>query len=338
MFFTARIKITVWYVGIIVGISAIFSWAIYRVSSQELDRFSQMQRFRIERRMLVPVQGIDEELLHEAKRRLIWSLVFINLGIVAIGGGLGYMLSGETLKPIQEMVDEQLRFISDASHTFRTPLTALKTNIEVNLRDARLTVRQARRLLEESLWDVDRLQVLSDTMLQLTQYPLPKSKTNFVKTNISQVTTNALEKLYPLAKNKKVMFYKDIQENLIVWADKTALYDLVIILVDNAIKYSPYKSIVSIGLKESRNTVWLKISDQGPGIKDSDKAYIFDRYFRSDSTRISGVEGYGLGLAMAKRIVASHKGKIMVQSELGEGATFVVGLPAVKGGDDSGRK
>ena len=148
MFNSARLKLTAWYLLGIMCISILFSSIIYRGLMSEVNRFEQIQRFRFERRLeegeIVPKTIIfklpppipgSQELIEETEKRILIMLITVNAGIFIISGLLGYVLAGRTLKPIKEMMDEQNRFISDASHEFRTPLTSLKSGFEVFLRN-----------------------------------------------------------------------------------------------------------------------------------------------------------------------------------------------------------
>src|SRR5260221_12833600 len=148
MFQSARIKLTTWYLVIIMTISICFSAFVYRLLSEEFDRFDRIQRYRFEHIIqdgqLPPPHMIpDPSLLNEVKQRLVIALGLIDLFILIVSGILSYFLAGRTLKPIQSMVDEQNRFISDASHELRTPLTALKSSMEVFLRDHNSTIDDA---------------------------------------------------------------------------------------------------------------------------------------------------------------------------------------------------
>lgn len=130
MFKNARLKLTAWYLLIIMFISIAFSLVIYQGLMNEVHRFSRMQKLRIERILPPnPTQPFfaDEDLITEIQQRIIFGLGIINIIIFLTSGALGYFLAGKTLRPIQEIMEEQNRFISDASHELRTPLTALKS-------------------------------------------------------------------------------------------------------------------------------------------------------------------------------------------------------------------
>jgi len=183
MFKKARLKLTSWYLLIIIFISVLFSGVVYQQSIQEIDRGLRMQALRFSReRVLENPPGAsrsfdgqlahppDVTLLEEVKRRIALQLAFINLGILICSGFASYFLAGKTLKPIEKALDEQKRFISDASHELRTPLTALKSEIEVSLRDKNLNLKEAQKLLQSNLEEVDKIQSLSNYLLTLSRY------------------------------------------------------------------------------------------------------------------------------------------------------------------------
>ena len=158
MFHSARIKLTAWYLLIIMLISVSFSVAMYKVLTFELDRVERMQRLRIERRVpdmarIIPPEQpfrIDPDLVAETKNRLQLILLVINLAILASSAVAGYFLAGKTLRPIEKAMEEQKRFVADASHEIRTPLTALKTSMEVALRDKKISLSEAKEVLKSN--------------------------------------------------------------------------------------------------------------------------------------------------------------------------------------------
>lgn len=329
MFHSTRIKLTVWYTFIIAIISVSFSVGMYKILTAELDRVERVQRTRIERgfsersRFLVSLEGreesirpflLDPQLVRETKEHIGINLAAINLAILVFSAGGGYFLAGRTLKPIKEMVDEQGRFISDASHELRTPLTALKTEIEVNLRDKALTFNEAKRLLKSNLEEVESLQVLSDGLIKLTQYQKGGSPLTLGRVTLAELVDEAERKVTNLGKDKNVKILNNATDYNFV-GNKLSLVELLVIFLDNAIKYSPKDSEVTVSSERTDGHILIHISDQGVGINNEDLPRLFDRFYRADESRTkSDTPGYGLGLSIAKQIVDRHHGVIRVKS------------------------
>jgi two-component system, OmpR family, sensor histidine kinase CiaH len=237
------------------------------------------------------------------------------------------MLAGRTLKPIADMVDEQNRFISDSSHELRTPLTSLKSAMEVSMRDKKLNIKDAKTLISESIEEVNKLQSLSDSLLQLAQYQKPKTTIEFTKISLNEVVTSAMHKIEPLAKNKSITIQLNSPQ-ITIKGNAYGLIDLCVIILDNAIKYSPNDGKISITTLEKDGVASISIRDEGQGIAQKDIPHIFDRFYRTDSARSKhSTNGYGLGLSIAKKIVETHNGSIHVVSKIGSGSTFTVKLP-----------
>lgn len=328
MFRSARLKLTGWYLLIIMIISITFSVVIYQVMTLEFTRLERMQRLR--REIQLPFQlrrpTIDMEILRESENRLRATLIFINLAILFSAGIAGYFLAGRTLRPIKKMVDEQNRFITDASHELRTPLTSLKTEIEVNLRDKDLNLKEAKDLLKSNLEEVNNLQYLSDNLIKLTQYQT-SNKNTFEETSLEEILNEAIKKIASLAKHKNIKI-ENKTKFFSLFADKQGLTEVFVILLDNAIKYSSKGKKVSITAKNIDNFLEINVSDQGIGINEEGLPYLFNRFYRADKSRTKeNVVGYGLGLSIAKQIIKNHKGSVKVTSKINEGTTFSIKLP-----------
>lgn len=333
MFRSARIKLTAWYLLIIMVISAFFSAAIYRALTFELDRFERAQRLRIENQFegLPPVPRqfrLDPDLVEETKNRLKLILGIIDLVILGGAAVAGYFLAGRTLRPIAEMVDEQGRFITDASHELRTPLTSLKLETEVNLRDQKLTLKQAKSLLKSNLEEINNLQILSDDLIKLTQYQSGGNDLAMAAVSLAEITHEAIRKVSGLARGQKITIVNKVKD-LSFKANKATLVELLVIFLDNAIKYSPSRALVTLTTEKKSHHVLVAVTDQGMGIDKKDLPHLFDRFYRADKSRTkSDAIGYGLGLSIAKQIVDRHHGLITVKSSLGKGTTFTVQLPS----------
>lgn len=310
MFKLARIKLTAWYLLIITLISVGFSLGIYRVMTAELDRMERMRRPRFEENFPLPP-------LEEIKQRIKLALIIINLIILSGSTAMAWFLSGKTLHPIKEMVEEQNRFISDAAHELKTPLTALKAEIEVSLRNKKINLVQAKKLLQSNLEETNKLQILSENLLKLSQ----PGKINLNPVNLRPVSKEAVKKVKPLAEKKQIKIINQVKGW--VKGDQTALTELLVIFLDNALKYSPKKSSIRLETIKKDKTMELRIKDQGIGISQKDLPFIFDRFFRADQSRTKNqTSGYGLGLAIAKKIMDQHKGIIKVDSQINQGTTF----------------
>ncbi|MFH1833184.1 MAG: ATP-binding protein [Candidatus Levyibacteriota bacterium] len=344
MFHSARIKLTVWYLLIIMIISISFSISMYRVLTLELDRVQKAQELRIQRRLpdrfRIPppsddnsdfqsLLSLDPQIIAETKYRLTVALALINFVILVTSAIAGYFLAGRTLGPIKEMMDEQNLFISDASHELRTPLTSLKSEIEVNLRDKNLTLGQAKKLLKSNLEEVNNLQVLSDGLIKINQYQNVADGFKFSEVSLLLIINDAIKKVASLAKSKNIKIINKIDDYLIN-GDRKKLTEVFVIFLDNAIKYSSQQTKVILSSKKSDGNIVVDISDEGYGISETDIPHLFDRFYRVDKSRTkTTIPGYGLGLSIAKKIINNHHGMVSVKSKIGKGSTFSIQLPLV---------
>lgn len=348
MFKSARFKLTAWYLLIIILISIFFSAAIYFRVSQELE--IGFRRAEIRQRageLGIPLPGrwpiggedLDPRLQNEgprfflaedleaAKRHVAFNLLIIDIAILVISAGAGYFLAGKTLRPIETALEEQKRFVADASHELRTPLTSLKTSLEVALRDKKMSAMQAKKLLQSNLEDADNLKSLTDKLLSLARYQSNGKSRHFEKHNLAAIIQTAYDKILPLAKKKGVEIELHVEDTLIE-ADQTSLEEMVLIFLDNGVKYTVKGGKIKLTTRTGGGYVSMEIEDTGVGIAEKDIPYIFERFYRADSSRVKEeTSGFGLGLALAKKIIEIHKGVVSVSSVLGKGTTFTIKLP-----------
>lgn len=339
MFHSVRIKLTLWYLAISMTVSLLFSVAIYSGVNAEFQRFERLQEILQERAESglpiyiphnVPRSMLDPDMIAQARSRLLTSLGIINLVIIAAAGAAGYFLAGRTLRPIRDMVEEQQRFISDASHELRTPITSLRSEIEVNLRNPKLTVAGARTLLASNLEEAIRLQTLSDRLLELTHYENSSLHQNNEEFQLKDATDEAIHNVRPLAKQNNIILRNTVKDTTI-GGTRERIIELFVILLDNAIKYSPAKETVSLSSVTTDHHVRITVTDHGIGIEEKDIPHVFERFFRADSARShTKSSGYGLGLAIAQKIIQRHNGSIGVKSAVGKGTTITVTLPVAQ--------
>lgn len=325
----AAIKLSVFYVLIAMAISVSFSIALYNISTKELGR-GLGRTFRVINQCspekLPPgfenLEHARVEQINEINGNVADRLIYFNAIILIISSALSYFLAKKTLHPLEQAMESQQRFTADASHELRTPLSAMRAEIEVSLRDKTLTKDEAIKLLGSNIEEIAKLESLSDALLKLARYQ--NVKIELKQTNISDVIIEAYERLKSLADKKHVKFDTELKE-LKILGDKGSLVELFVILIDNAIKYSNTHSKIEIKTAVEGGNVVVAVKDQGFGIESSDLPHIFDRFFRADNSRAKNkINGYGLGLSLAKQIADLNEAQILVKSALGKGSEFRV--------------
>ncbi len=330
-FRSARLKLTASYVAFVMILSIAFSFGSYRLLIQELDRSLRAQTIRIlgiyaiGGKLVNPVDVADT--YNESRQRIIYNLFILNGGILLLSAGTSYVLAGKTLAPLERAVDEQKRFIADASHELKTPLTALRTEIEVALRDKKLHIQNAKSLLQSNLEEVDKMKQLTNYLLSLSLYENTNKNLKFEQVRIKDSIDRAVKMVSPKGALRKILIVNEVtdQENFSLYGNAASLEELFVILIDNAIKYSKDNDSVSITTYISGKQKIVEIMDHGIGIKNTDIPYIFNRFYRADTSRTKQkVDGYGLGLSIAKGIADVHNAKIEVESEVGKGSLFRV--------------
>lgn len=334
MFQSATIKLTVWYLALIMGISAAFSIVLYNSSIETLNAAYDHQRAAIREQYqdffgMTPSRlesdRLRENEISAGQQRLIASLTLANVGVLVVGGAASFFTARRTLRPIERTLESQVRFTADASHELRTPLTAMQTEIEVSLRDKDLSVTDARELLESNLEEVRKLQDLSNGLLALAS----QDKEHFDRhpVRVQDALAEALSRTHKAARQKDISIL-DHTTKIKVLGSAEPLAQLFSILLDNAIKYSPSGSTIMLTSLVKNGNAYISFIDQGYGIRADDLPHIFDRLYRAESSRTKQkVTGYGLGLSIAKKIVELHKGAIDVTSKVGHGSTFTVRIP-----------
>jgi signal transduction histidine kinase len=330
MFRSATFRLTLWYLAIIMAISILFSWVIYNTSLHELSAGLRRQAVtyhilpRYDFTPPVPERESLDNQVGLAEQRLRLNLLILNLAILTLAGGASYFLAQWTLQPIEDALDAQSRFTADASHELRTPLTAMKTEIEVALRNKQLDVKESKELLASNLEEISKLEALSNGLLKLAQHDQHNTPKESVQ--IKPVVAAAVDRLDTMMKQREVKLEQKLTE-FTAHGDSESLVELVVVLLDNAVKYSPKKAKIQITSRTSGHYGYLAITDHGEGIKASDIPHIFDRFYRADNSRTKNqTDGYGLGLSIAQKIAEAHNGAIDVKSTPGKGSTFTIKL------------
>ncbi len=226
-----------------------------------------------------------------------------------------------------EMSFKQVKqFSSDVSHELKTPLTAIRGEIEVTLRKER-ELEGYKNTLKSLLEETDKLERIVENLLFLSRMDSQGIKFSFRRFALDESLLEIFEKIEKIAETKNVhLILKKIQQ-VNVEGESNQIERAIINLIGNAIKYTPEGGRIEMSLEKERGFAKFTIKDTGMGIPDDELPYIFDRFYRVDKARSRETGGSGLGLAIVKWIVEAHKGKIEVKSKVGKGTIFIVLLP-----------
>ena len=333
MFRSATMRLTLWYVAIVMAISLLCSGVLYNFATHELNQRLQHQTVRLRTQFggfYVPAPGVAAEELTQGSRHIFDNLLAFNVVVIMVAGGASYALARRTLRPIEQAHQAQKRFTADASHELRTPLAAMKTEIEVALRGSDQRLEDLRHLLQSNLQEIDKLESLSTALLQLAQYEENDVEIVTQPCDLATVVDQALERVANIAKQRDISIHKTIQATQVL-GDPVGLVELLVILLDNALKYSSAKSEVQVQIAVQAGHAEITVQDRGVGISEDALPHVFERFYRADHSRSKAdIDGFGLGLSLAKLIVDRHHGTIRITSTLQKGTLVTVTLPVLK--------
>jgi heavy metal sensor kinase len=232
------------------------------------------------------------------------------------------------LERLERGVEDQHRFVADASHELRTPLAVMHAELDVSLRGDDLAPA-AREVLESTREEVNRMSRTVDNLLTLAQADEGRLGLLTTHVELGDAIEAAARLLQPVAAAARVRL--DVEgESCIAQADPRLLQQALTNLIENAIKFSPAGSRVSVTAWCRAEEVGVTVTDDGPGIPADAQAHLFDRFFRVDPARGRDVGGSGLGLAICREIAAAHGGRVWVDSDEGRGSAFSLTLPRVR--------
>jgi signal transduction histidine kinase len=258
--------------------------------------------------------------------------VLLALGGSVLGGLLltllgGLFLAGRALRPVRAAWQKQRAFVADASHELRSPLAAIRCNLDVVLDDTEAKVVDKQLYWEGISEETGRMSLLVDELLLLARADSDAAVLQREAVDAAAVAENAVTFMRPMAEKKGVELKLDSIAQATVTGDPARLKQVLIALIDNAVKYTPGGGFASVSVRRARDKVYIDVRDTGIGIPKEHIGRIFERFYRADKARERESGGYGLGLSIAQWIVQQHGGNISVASEEGKGSCFTVSLP-----------
>ena len=247
----------------------------------------------------------------------VWFISAYFFAIIAVGL-IAYVNSDKVLDPVKKSVEKGKALISNASHELKTPLTIMSANLSVLRSEPNSTIQENEKWLNIIEEQIKRTNTLVLDMLELSK--LEDHKIDLKDSvDLSMLLTSSILSVDALCFEKAILINDSIMENVKLLGNKPALERLILILLDNAIKYTPNSGTIDVNLQKVKKNIILSVKNSGVGIKKEDIPYVFERFYKGDRARTqeSNAKSFGLGLAIAKSITEHHKGKIECSSEKG---------------------
>jgi two-component system sensor histidine kinase CiaH len=264
----------------------------------------------------------------EALGNLLFGLLLGGLAGLVLAAVGGWFLAGKSLAPVKEAFEHQRTFVADASHELRTPLAVIRANAEY------LSLEEPENAeLHEILRESDRLANLVDSLLSLARGDRRAERAQAALFDLGETVDGAVQSMQPLAADRQVELTVSTT-GLTVLGDPEGIRQVVIILLDNALRYTAEGGRVHVQAAADGGTAMVTVHDTGIGIPSQALGHVFERFYRADDARSRESGGSGLGLAIAQELARQHGGKIEVESAEGVGTTFVVRLPLARAAPD----
>jgi signal transduction histidine kinase len=308
--------------------------ALLQGSDLRTTRLSDGTRVRLLTYQLAP--GDDPALLQlgriladqdSALKRLLMGLLALGGASAVLLGASSWWLAGRSLRPAQQAWERQQAFVANASHELRTPLTLLRASAEVAQRGLPPADADQRALLGDVLQECDHMSQLVDDLLLLSRLDAGQLPMERLRINVPDLLAEAQRQIGRLAAARDVQITTGAACG-IAWGDPTRVRQVLLILLDNALRHTPAGGTVRLEAHAQGRYMLISIIDTGGGIAPDHLAHVFERFYRADS--MHGSSGSGLGLSIARAIVEAQQGHIAVDSQLGTGTRVSVALPAAE--------
>ncbi|MHA6481793.1 sensor histidine kinase [Paenibacillus sp. strain BS8-2] len=260
---------------------------------------------------------------------LIYTFAAVGLGMLIVIFFISQFFANRSIKPVKDAFEKQKQFIADASHELKTPLAVIQTNTDVLLANREETIASQEKWLHYIKQETSRMAKLTGDLLYLTEMEEARSAMMYAEFDLSDTLETIMLTMEAVIFEKQLRLNYNIEPDLQTHGSAEQMKQVIMILLDNAIKYTGTRGIITISLHKVQNDALLSVTNTGEGIAPEHLGRIFDRFYRTDASRSRSQGGHGLGLAIARSIVDQHGGKLQARSTLGESTTFLLQLPTV---------
>ncbi|MFA6375094.1 MAG: HAMP domain-containing sensor histidine kinase [Bacilli bacterium] len=262
----------------------------------------------------------------QSQAQIIKTFIYSSVIMIIIAAVASFYLAQRSVKGFMKSLELQKQFVNDASHELKTPLTIVQSNLENILARSNATVYDVSEEIASALKEVNRLNTLTEDLLSLARTDSGKIEYTYEQASIKNIfdeVTSAFSDLAIIHNKEFVANCADFDAKI----DKTKIKQLLIIILDNAFKYTNKNDKISLDIIFENTEVIITLKDTGIGISDYTQKHIFERFYREEKARNRETGGNGLGLSIAKTIVDAHKGKITVDHNEPKGTVVSIRLP-----------
>lgn len=271
--------------------------------------------------------GKDVTAMYNGLQKSTYAMVVLGIVALLLATVLGHILSGRAMVPLREAYEKQRQFAADASHELRTPLAVVMASADLLENDPSITSPFLKQVIADGRDEVKKMTRLVSDLLLVARSDNKALKLKLQKFDAAELLSQTARLMQPLADKKHITLDIRNCDAHVIQADEQKIKQLMLILVDNAVKYTPDGGEVHVGFEKApQGRVRFFVQDTGIGIAKEDQRRIFDRFYRVDKARSREMGGNGLGLSIAQEIVNLHQGSIEVTSTLGKGTRFTVEL------------
>lgn len=271
--------------------------------------------------LLANVDGEQQTLSNLTNMLVLGTSILIAIALI-----VSYALSKRVMKPIVENYRKQTEFVQNASHELRTPLTIIQAGQELLLRDPNSKIIDNSESINQTLKETRRMTKLIKELMDLARADSNKIKIEKVETDINKLIEEIVLPYEEYASMQQKEIDLDLSYNKLIKIDRNKINQLMVILLDNAIKYTNNGDKIVIKTYPKDGKLNIEVQDTGIGISEEDIPHIFDRFYRADKSHSKKIEGTGLGLSIASTIVEMHNGTIKVKNNEPKGTIFIVKL------------
>ncbi|MEK4247418.1 ATP-binding protein [Psychrobacillus sp. FSL K6-2684] len=272
--------------------------------------------------LLISVEAEQSIVNNFIKILFVCTIIFVLLSITA-----SYFLAKRSMNPIINSWSKQSEFVENASHELRTPLAIVQSKLEHLLTKPEDTIMNQFESIGLSLSEIRRMNIMTTHLLTLARADSLEQQLQKEPVNLGNLVNEVIHPFFELAELEQKEIITQIHSKRTISIDKNRIHQLLVILLDNALKYTRPHDKIHVVLREDPEYLILDVSDTGIGIREENIKRVFDRFYREDKARIKETGGTGLGLSIAQWIVESHNGTIRVSSKPSFGTTFQVKLP-----------